>query len=119
MEFSSVEVRDIVRRAARELAGDPQSGIRLEIPQFLQPNLKALESVSYALRRKHPGMKRNVKFDDEKMNLVLDFCVNPTDPDATWRKIRPDQAALVKHKIARQQTSIELSGDDIGRLLDD
>ena len=69
--FSSAEVRDIVRRAARELAGDLQSGIRLEIPQFLQPNLKALESVSYVLRRKHPGMKHNVKFDDEKMDLVL------------------------------------------------
>ena len=35
VSFASIEVRDIVRHAARELGGDPASGIRLEIPQFL------------------------------------------------------------------------------------
>ena len=112
--FSTVEVRDIVRRAARELGGDPSSGIRLEIPRFLQRNLKALESVSFALKRKHAEMKRNIKYDDEKMDLVLDFCINPSDPDSTWKKIRPDQAALVRGKIAGNASSEEMSGDDIG-----
>ena len=53
--FSSVEVRDIVRRAARELAGSLEARIRLEIPQFLQPSLKSLESVSYSLKKKFPS----------------------------------------------------------------
>ena len=41
--FSSIEVRDAVRRAAKELAGDNEAGIRLEVPTRLQPSLKALE----------------------------------------------------------------------------
>ena len=35
--FSTVEIRDAVRRAAKELAGLSDAGIRLEIPYFLQP----------------------------------------------------------------------------------
>ena len=75
--FGTVEVRDIFRRAARELAGSPEAGIRLEIPQYLQPSLKSLEAVSYALKKKFPGIRRNIKFDDEKLDLVLDFCTDP------------------------------------------
>ena len=48
--FSTVAIRDTVRSMARELAGDPDAGVRLEIPYSLQPNLKALESVSYNLK---------------------------------------------------------------------
>ena len=61
--FGSVEVRDIVRRAAKELAGSPEAGIRLEIPQFLQPSLKSLESVSYSLKKKFPATRSNIKFE--------------------------------------------------------
>ena len=115
-----MEVRDIVRRAARELGGDPTSGIRLEIPRHLQKNLRSLESVSFALKRKHNGMRRNIKFDDDRMDLVLDFCTNPSDPASAWKKIRPEQAALVKSKVAGQgQASEEMTGDEIGRLLDE
>ena len=85
--FGTVEIRDIVRRAAKELGGDPGAGVRLEIPQFLQSSLKALESVSFALKKKHPNTRRNIKFDDERMDLVLDFCLEPSEDDARWRKI--------------------------------
>ena len=74
--FSS-KVRDTVNRAARELAGDVGAGIRLEILGFLQSSLKALEAVSFALKQKHPKMRRNVKFDDIEMDLVLDFSLDP------------------------------------------
>ena len=63
--------------------------------------------------------KRNIKFDDERMDLVLDFCINPADPSKSWKKIRPDQAAIVKSKIAGQQGSEEMSGEEVGRLLDE
>ena len=59
--FSTVEVRNVVRRAAKELGGDPNAGIRLEILVALKPSLKALESLSYSLKAKNPGIKRSKK----------------------------------------------------------
>ena len=53
------------------------------------------------------------------MDLVLDFCINPADPSKTWKKIRPDQAAIVRSKIAGQQGSEEMTGEEVGRLLDE
>ena len=92
--FSTVEIRDIVRRAAKELAGCPDSGIRLEIPPFLQTSLKSLESVSYAIKKKFPSTRRNIKFDDEHLDLVLDFCTDPSDDDQSWKKVRPDLSLI-------------------------
>ena len=118
--FGTVEIRDIVRRAAKELGGDPGAGVRLEIPQFLQSSLKALESVSFALKKKHPNTRRNIKFDDERMDLVLDFCLEPSEDDARWRKIRPDQASRVKKKLGGSgpSSSDEVTGEDVEKLQD-
>ena len=95
--FPNKEVRDIVRGSARNLAGDPRAGIRLEIPAHLQKNFQALETVSYGLRKKYPGLRRNLKFNDAEMDVVLDsrlpLCEN-------WRRIRPDQALLSIPKSA-------------------
>ena len=89
--FSCSEVRDTIRRLARELAGNPSAGIRLEVPRFLQPSLKALEAVSFNLKKKNPSMRRNVKFDDDAMDLALDFNLDP-EGSGVWRKIRPAEA---------------------------
>ena len=56
-----------MKRAAKELAGTRDAGVRLEIPQSMQPSLKALESVSFHLKQKYPGMRRNIKFNDQEM----------------------------------------------------
>ena len=98
--FASAEVRDTIRRGARELAGDPDAGIRLEIPGHLQTSLKALEAVSFGLKQKNPKMRRNVKFDDAELDLVLDFSLDP-DGGAPWRKIRPAQAIAAKAKLGK------------------
>ena len=80
VKFSSVEVRDAVKQAAKELAGT-SAGIRFEIPAWLQPSLKTLESLSYNLKQKNTDMRRNIKFDDHAMDLVIDFCPAPdADP---------------------------------------
>ena len=89
--FSSVQVRDAVRRGAKELAGDRDAGVRLEIPYSMQSSLKALESVSYHLKQKHPKIRRNIKFDDDEMSLVLDFNTDP-DGSGTWRQVGAAQA---------------------------
>ena len=116
--FSSREVRDAVRGAARELAGQSDAGIRLEIPSYLQPSLKALESVSYNLKKKNPDIKRNIKFDDGEMDLVLDFCISPVD-GAPWRRVRPDQAKLIKQSIAAKQgASAEITNVELEKMMD-
>ena len=92
--FSTIEVRDAVKRAAKELAGQTDAGVRLEIPYSLQPSLKALEAVSYHLKQKNPGMRRNIKFDDQQMDLVLDFNTNPED-GGSWKKVTAIQACLL------------------------
>ena len=111
--FASSEVRDAIRRGARELAGDPDAGIRLEIPGHLQTSLKALEAVSFGL--KQPKMRRNVKFDDAELDLVLDFSLDP-DGGAPWRKIRPAQAITAKAKLGKSGAG-EVNDDELDTML--
>ena len=73
VEFPSVDLRDVVRGAAYNLAGHEDSGVRLEILHHLMANFKALNSASYRLRTKFKSCKRNIKYDDENNDLVLDF----------------------------------------------
>ena len=82
----------------RELAGDLDAGVRLEIPYSLQPNLKVLGSVSYNLKKKYPQLKRNIKFDDEEMDLVLHFSTDP-ESNIPWKKVRPAQAKALKARL--------------------
>ena len=108
-------MRDAVRRAARELAG---AGIRLEIPRYLQPSLKALEEVSYNLKKKNPDMRRNIKFDNGELDLVLDFCLNPS-ADPTWRSLQPAGAKAVKAKLSTSgaATKGEVDEDELNSML--
>ena len=46
VEFPTVDLRDVVRGAAYNLASHPDSGIRLEIPHHLMANFKALNTAS-------------------------------------------------------------------------
>ena len=69
--FPNVETRDAVRAMAPNMAGK-KMGMRLEIPEYLRPSLRALESMSYMMKQSNPQLKRNIKFDDERMDLVMD-----------------------------------------------
>ena len=95
------------------MAGTPDAGIRLEVPQHLQSSLKALEAVSYALKQKNLNMRRNVWFDDSVLDLV-----DPTDPDPQWKKICPAQAAQVRAKaLQKSRAAEELTSDDLDSML--
>ena len=96
--FSSVEVRDAVRRSAKELGGDKDAGMRLEVPYNLQPSLKALEAVSFNLKQKNSKIRRSIKFDDQEMDLVLDFNSDPEGSGA-WRRVTAQQAKKMKGKL--------------------
>ena len=75
--FQSTDVRDAVKSSARNLAGmGSDYGVRLELPDHLKSAMKALQAVSYEVKKKYPQARRNVLFDDETMDLVLDFCTS-------------------------------------------
>ena len=117
MVFPDVDVRDAVRSAAYNLAGASSAGIRLEIQEFLRQSLRAFESIAYLLKQKHPGLKRNVKFDDSAMNLVMDIKLDAT---SAWKKMRPDQfleANKGRAEPSREGTS-ELDSAAISSMLD-
>ena len=116
--FATVEIRDAVKRAAKELAGDPDAGVRLEVPFHMQGSLKALESVSYNLKKKKPNMRRNIKFDDATMSLVLDFNTDPLAVGSVWRRVTPEQALQMKGKFGSQGQTSDISNKELEDLLD-
>ena len=97
--YQSVDVRDAVKRAARNLAGKAMEyGIRLEIPNPMKSDMAALQSISYEIRQKFKDSRRNVLFNDETMELVLDFSVAEGRP---WRCMTAAQAKERKKKNKR------------------
>ena len=111
VEFPTVDLRDVVRGPAYNLAGQKEAGIRLEVPHHLMANFKALNAASYRLRMKFKECKRNVKFDDENYDLILDF---KTSPDSNWRRLRPKQVRdFLREEGAEAE---ELSTADLGEL---
>ena len=83
----------------------------------MQPSLKALEAVSYRLKQKYPDIKRNIKFDDQESDLVLDFCTDPST-EQPWRTLRPAQAKAMKAKMgAREGKPEEVTEDELDSML--
>ena len=116
--FCSVEVSDAVKRSARNLAGKRSDyGIRLELPNHLKTAMSALQAVSYQIKQKFPGSRRNVLFDDNGLDLVLDFSTAEGNP---WRRMTSQQArdrrkkSGTKGKLALESGEIDalLDGDD-------
>ena len=115
--FRSSELRDRVRASAKNLAGDRHSGIRLHIPGFLESNFKVLENISYALKQKHPGLRRNIKYDDQHRDLMLDFQTKPGEP---WRTVLPEQARKYNGcPRTENPTNKTLSVDDLSDIMND
>ena len=86
-----------MRGAAHKLANATEpAGIRLEVPDFLQHHFKALESIAYRIKRKHPNLKRNVKLDDALMDVVMDIKVSD---GADWNTILPEHALAVVRDV--------------------
>ena len=120
--FQSVDTRDAVRGAARNLAGlSSDYGVRLEIPNRLKSAMKSLQSISYDLKQKYPGSRRNVLFDDESQDLVLDFCLREGEQ---WRRLTSKQAKDRKKKTSASatpgagQSRFNLADDELDGLLD-
>ena len=85
--FEDKEVRDFVKSTGPSLAGDSSAGMAIHVPGHLLDNYYALSSVGYNIKTSHAGTKRSIKFDDAKMDLFLDICIN-----GQWKRITPDEA---------------------------
>ena len=115
--YRTVEARDTVKSAARNLAGlGAEYGVRLEIPNKMKTAMKALQSISYEIKQKYPTARRNVLMDDESMDLALDFCTGEGQP---WRRITASQARSRKKKAGSVGDRLRIDEEEMDRLLND
>ena len=106
--FPTSEARDVVKAAAKNLSTfGSEYGVRLELPNHLKTTMQNLQAVSFDIKKRHPGARRNVFFDDGAQDLVLDFCTSEGQP---WRRVSAKQAKASKAKRARDP----VGGRDIG-----
>lgn len=98
--FDSIEDRDKVRRASKNLAGK-EMGLRLEIPFHLRKANRTLQGLAAQLKKKNAGLKRNVRLDDNSMGLVMDFS---TDGNV-WRTVEQEEAQkIMKSRETRRES---------------
>ena len=84
----------------------------MEIAHHLMSNFKALSSASYKMKKKFPTCKRNLRYDDDELNLVLDF---KSTPDSHWKRIKPEQAKIIMETEGRTE---EMSASDLSEMLE-
>ena len=115
VEFESKQVRDMVKAAAPNLANfRDTAGMRLDLPDHLQREFTALMNLSYDLKKKHAGLKRNVKFDETDRSLFMDIKL---DGDSDWRRIKPADAEAAVRRRKRNNDTKDLEGEELRSLL--
>ena len=71
--FEDKQIRDSIKAQAYKLASHrEEAGMRLHIPDHLQRVFRSLMNVSFDMKKKHPSLKRSVKFDEEEQSLYMD-----------------------------------------------
>ena len=102
-----------MRARASNLADHREAaGMRLELPDYLQKDFRSLMNLAFDLKKKHTGLRRNIKFDEEDLGLFMDIQKNA---DERWRRIKPDQAKKLVR--SRSRGPEKLNDSDIATLL--
>ena len=93
--FVNTETRDTIKSYARGLADwIGKAGLRLELMDALRGSYRILEEHGRATRELYgEGTKRNVRFDDRNMDLMMDLKLPSSN---TWHNITDDQARRTK-----------------------
>ena len=113
--FETKQVRDAVKANASNLANHQETaGMRLHIPDYLQKDFQSLMNLSYDLKQRHHGLKRNVKFDEEDNGLFMDIKL---EEGADWKRIKPSQARTANKK--RKNKTRNIDEDELRSLLGD
>ena len=112
--FESKQIRDAVKAAAPNLANHRDSaGMRLQVPDHLQRDFKALMNLSYDLKKRHPNLKRNVKFDEDDYGLFMDIKLNES---GDWKRVKPAQAHRAT-KNRKTNTTLLLEESELQSML--
>ena len=115
VHFSTVEARDVVRSSASNLAGCGQEvGIRLEIPSHMRAAMRALQGVSYDIKMRHKKSRRNILFDDDTCELVLDFSLGDDRP---WKRLTTKQAMARRRAGVSEGGRTGLDEDELDEIL--
>ena len=111
--FDNIEQRDGVRAKANNLDGrDRATGCQMEPPDHLRSQYQAFQSLAYCLKKKSPTLRRNLKFDDRNLCLIMD--INTGD---TWKTIEYDTARdLLKRRSERTSS---MSRNELREILND
>ena len=96
LTFESVEQRDEVKGYARNLQGQENTGVDIEVPFHLRSNFANLRDLAYRMRIKSEGLKRNIRLDDRCMDVVMDFSTS----EGRWTTVTAGEAktSLAKRK---------------------
>ena len=71
--------------------------------------MKALQQVSYNIKQKHQNARRNILYEDDSLDLVLDFCLGEGQP---WRRLSSGQAKSKAKVVSGKLPGREAVGDD-------
>ena len=115
--FATIALRDEIKSMARNLRGADRSvGIQIEPPDSLQSHYQAFQRLAFQLKRKNPALRRNVKFSDYDLCLVMDVKINS---ESGWKTIMYDQARQIIKKTRARTESFSLEEletmADVGR----
>ena len=105
--FPSIAVRDEIKSLARNLRGSDRTvGLQLEPPDHLRGQYQSFQKLAFQLKKKHPALKRNVKFLDEEMCLSMDVCLSPT---SGWKTVEyvDAKSILSKTRVRTESFSLE------------
>ena len=111
--FTTKHLRDSVKTKGSNLADHKDAGMRIEVPGYLMGTFNLLQSVGFHLKKKDAGVRRSVKFDDEKFSLFLEAKIG-----GEWRRIFPAEAKKLSKsipEISRGPRSI--AGGELAALL--
>ena len=112
--FSSTRLRDEIKSLGRNLDGkDRKTGIQLEPPDHLRSHYQTFQRLAFEMKKKHKGLRRNVKFSDADLSLVMDVKL---DASAEWRQISHDDARNTLKKTRARSESISV--DELEALVD-
>ena len=113
--FAEKATRDAVKAQAYLLAEHrEEAGMRLHIPDHLQKSFRALMNLSYELKKKHPALKRNIKFDEDNLDLFMDIL---TTPDGAWRRVDREQALKFNAKRRNNEPASTIGSEELEELL--
>ena len=114
--FTSQDDRDYVAGKAVNLAplvdkeGQPQAGVRMDVPGFLMSTYNDLKSYAFQTRQSHGrGTKTHIKFDNGKFDLYLEVKLPLSE---NWLRILPEKArdlinAATSREINDLQTNLK------------